>query len=65
LYNEELHKFVPLNWWTGYVANTEEKKNSYRILVEKSEEKRALQRPTLWCYDNIIINHREIGLGVT
>jgi hypothetical protein len=38
-----------------------EKRNAYRILVGKPEEKRALGRPRRRCVDNIKMNIREIG----
>jgi hypothetical protein len=31
--------------WTGHVARMGEKRNTYRLLVEKSEGKRLLGRP--------------------
>jgi hypothetical protein len=31
--------------WAGYVARIGEKRNAYRILVEKPEGKRPLERP--------------------
>jgi hypothetical protein len=31
--------------WVGHVASMGEKRNAYRILVEKPEEKRPLGRP--------------------
>jgi hypothetical protein len=39
----------------------EEKRNAYRILVEKPEGKRPLGRPRRRCVDNIKMNLREIG----
>jgi hypothetical protein len=33
--------------WAGYVARMREKRNAYRILVEKPEGKRPLVRPRL------------------
>jgi hypothetical protein len=38
-----------------------EKRNAYRILVGKPEEKRTLGRPRRRWVDNIIMNLREIG----
>jgi hypothetical protein len=37
----------------GHVARMGEKRNAYRILVRKSEEKRPLGRPRLRWEDNI------------
>jgi hypothetical protein len=37
-----------------------EKRNAYRILVGKPEEKRALGRPRRRWVDNIKMGHREI-----
>jgi hypothetical protein len=34
--------------WAGHVARIGEKRNAYRILVEKPEEKRPLGRPKKW-----------------
>jgi hypothetical protein len=55
LHNEELHNFCSLPnivWminsrrmgWLGHVARTEEMRNEYKVLVEKSEEMRPLGR---------------------
>jgi hypothetical protein len=40
-----------------------EKKNAYRILVGKPEEKRPLGRPRNRWLDNIKIDLRELGWG--
>jgi hypothetical protein len=40
-----------------------EKKNAYRILVGKPEEKRPLGRPYRRCVDSIRMSLREIGWG--
>jgi hypothetical protein len=40
-----------------------EKRNGYRILVEKSEGKRPLGRPRRRRVDSIKMDFREIGLG--
>jgi hypothetical protein len=40
-----------------------EKRNEYRILVEKQEGKRPLGRPRRRWEDNIKINLRETGWG--
>jgi hypothetical protein len=42
-----------------------EKRNAYRILVGKPEEKRPLGRPRRRCEDNIRMDLREIGWGGT
>jgi hypothetical protein len=46
---------------TGHVARMREKRNSYIILVGKSEGKRPLGRPIRRWMDNIKLNLREIG----
>jgi hypothetical protein len=50
--------------WTGHVARMGEKRNVYRLLVGKSEEKRPLGRPKCRWIDNITMDLLEIGLGV-
>jgi hypothetical protein len=47
--------------WTGHVARMGEKRNSYRILVEKPEGKRPLGGPRRRWLDNIKMDLREIG----
>jgi hypothetical protein len=39
--------------WTGHVARMEEKRNTYRMLMGKPEEKRLLERPRRRGVDNI------------
>jgi hypothetical protein len=46
--------------WAGNVARMGEKRNAYRILVGKPEEKRQLGRPTRRWVDNIKMDLREI-----
>jgi hypothetical protein len=41
-----------------------EKRNVYRLLVRKPEEKRPLGRPRRRCIDNIKMDLLEIGLSV-
>jgi hypothetical protein len=48
--------------WGGHAARMREKKNAYRILMGKPEEKRPLGRPRRRWVDNIKIDLREIGL---
>jgi hypothetical protein len=46
---------------SGACSTNGEKRNAYRILVGKPEEKRPLERPKLrWLY-NIKLDLREIG----
>jgi hypothetical protein len=47
--------------WSGHVARMGEKRNAYRMLVGKSEDKRPLGRPRRRSVDNIKIDLREIG----
>jgi hypothetical protein len=49
--------------WAGHVARMGEKRNAYRILVEKAEGKRLLGRPRRGWLDNIKMDLREIGWG--
>jgi hypothetical protein len=46
--------------WAGHVARMWANRNAYRILVEKSQGKRPLGRPTLKFEDNIKMDDREI-----
>jgi hypothetical protein len=50
--------------WTGHVARMGEKRNVYRLLVEKPEGKRPLGRPNRRWIDNIKMDLSEIGLNV-
>jgi hypothetical protein len=45
--------------WTGYMYCRGEKRNVYRLMVEKPEEKTRLRRPIFIWEDNIKINHKE------
>jgi hypothetical protein len=47
--------------WTGHVERIVAKRNTYRILVGKPEEKRPLGKRRHSWVDNIKINLREIG----
>jgi hypothetical protein len=47
--------------WAGHVAQMEEKRNAYRILVGNPEGKRPLEGPRCKWVDNIKIDLREIG----
>jgi hypothetical protein len=50
--------------WAGHVARMGEKRNAYRILVRKPEEKRPLGRPRRKWVDNVKMDLREIGWDV-
>jgi hypothetical protein len=47
--------------WAGLVARMGEKRNTYRLLVGKQEEKRPLGRPKRRWVDNIRMNLGEVG----
>jgi hypothetical protein len=47
--------------WTGHVARMLEKRNAYKILVGKLEEKRLIGRPRCRWEDNIGVYIRETG----
>jgi hypothetical protein len=49
--------------WTGHVARMGDKRNAYRILVEKPEGKRPLGKPRCRWVDNIIMDFREDRMG--
>jgi hypothetical protein len=66
LHNEELHDLYSSPSiitiiksrrmkWVGYVTRIGVKRNVYRLLVRKPEEKRPLGRPRRWWIDNIKI----------
>jgi hypothetical protein len=44
--------------WAGHITRMGEKRNAYRILVEKPEIKRPLGRPICRWMDNIKMNVR-------
>jgi hypothetical protein len=47
--------------WAGLVAGMGDKRNAYRILVGKPEERRSLGRPRRRWVDNIKMDLRKIG----
>jgi hypothetical protein len=49
--------------WTGDVERMGEKRNAYRLLVEKPEGKRPLGRRRRRWVDNIIMDLGEVGWG--
>jgi hypothetical protein len=49
--------------WAVHVEGMWEKRNTYRILVGKSEGKRPLGKPRLRLKDNIKMDLQEMGLG--
>jgi hypothetical protein len=49
--------------WAGHVARMGEKKNAYRLLVGKPEERRPLGRPRHRWLDNIRMDLVEEGWG--
>jgi hypothetical protein len=49
--------------WTGHVARMGEKRNAYRLLVGKPEEKRPPGRPRRRWVDNIRMDLGEVGWG--
>jgi hypothetical protein len=49
--------------WAGHVARMGEKRNAYRLLVEKPERKRPLRRPRRRWVDNIKMDRLDIGWG--
>jgi hypothetical protein len=50
--------------WAGHVASMGEGRNVYRVLVEKQEGKRPLERPRCRWEGGIKMDLREIGWGV-
>jgi hypothetical protein len=74
LHNEELHNFCcspniirklksKRMRWAGHVARMKEKRNTYNIVVGKSEGKRLPGRPKRRWVDNIKMDLRDIGWG--
>jgi hypothetical protein len=74
LHKEELHDLYSLPSmiriikskrirWAGHVARMGEKRNVYRLLVGKTEEKRPLGRSRRRWIDNIKMGILEIELG--
>jgi len=49
--------------WAAYVALTGERRDVFRFLVERSEEKRPLGRPRRRRKDNTKIDFQEMGWG--
>jgi hypothetical protein len=49
--------------WAGHVAEMEEKRNAYRLLVGKPEGRRPLGRPRRRWLDNIRMDLVEEGWG--
>jgi hypothetical protein len=49
--------------WAGHIARMGEKRNAYRLSVEKPEGKRPLGRPRCRWVDNIKMNLLEIDWG--
>jgi hypothetical protein len=73
LHNEELRDFYSSPSiiriiktrirWSPHVARIGEKRNAYRLLVEKPEGKRPLGRPRRRWVDNIRMDLGEMGWG--
>jgi hypothetical protein len=49
--------------WTGDVARIGGKRNTYRLLVGKSEGRRPLGRPRRRWVDNVMMDLVEVGWG--
>jgi hypothetical protein len=77
LHNEELHNLHSSRCiiiiiiikstrmrWLGHVAQMEEKRNVFRLLVGKPKGKRPLGRPRRRWIDNIKLDLLEMGLSV-
>jgi hypothetical protein len=73
LHNEELHDLYSSPSiriikgrrmrWAGHVVRMGEKRNVYRLLMGKPEERRPLRRPRRRWLDNIRIGLVEVGWG--
>jgi hypothetical protein len=51
--------------WVGHVARMADRGGEmYRVVVERTEERRSLGRPKCKWYDNIKIDLQEMGCGV-
>jgi hypothetical protein len=49
--------------WEGHVARIGERRDAYRVMVEKPERKRPFQRPRRRWEDNIKMDLQEVGRG--
>jgi hypothetical protein len=49
--------------WTEILALKEERRSAYRVLVEKTEGKRQLGKPSRRWEDNIEMDLQEVGWG--
>jgi hypothetical protein len=49
--------------WSGHVARMGERRDAYRVLVERPEGRRLLGRPMRRGVNNITINLQEVGWG--
>jgi topoisomerase IA-like protein len=47
--------------WAGHVARMGDSRCAYRVLVERSEEKRPVGRPRCRWEDNIKVDFQEVG----
>jgi hypothetical protein len=47
--------------WAGHVAHIEERRNAYRVWVEKPAGKRPPERPRCGLEDHIKMDLREVG----
>jgi hypothetical protein len=74
LHNEELHDLYSSTSiirimkarrmrWAGHIARMGEKRNVYRLLVEKLERRRPLGRPRHRWMDNIRMDLIQVGWG--
>jgi hypothetical protein len=65
-FSPSIIRIIKSRWmrWVGNVARMGEKRNVYRLLVGKPEEKRPLGRPRRRWIDNIKIDLLEIEVSV-